>query len=68
MELEQLARSGGNVGGAAETAWEKTSLRPYVELFERHVEGLVKEGVRGRKGEFDFRRLLLRRVWRGAES
>lgn len=55
MELEQVARSGHqNVGGVGETAWEKTSLRPYVELFEKHVEGLVKEGVRGRKGNFTF--------------
>lgn len=23
--------------------WQKTSLRPYVELFERYVEGLLKD-------------------------
>ncbi|ORY92646.1 hypothetical protein BCR35DRAFT_298123 [Leucosporidium creatinivorum] len=54
MELEELARSGGSVGNGGvddKTGWEKTSLRPYVELFEKYVEGLVKEGVRGRKEE-----------------
>ncbi|KAM0787717.1 hypothetical protein ACM66B_003776 [Microbotryomycetes sp. NB124-2] len=46
MELEHLARAGDEHAG-----WDKTSLRPYVEAFERHIAPLVKADVRKRKAE-----------------
>ncbi|GAA6063483.1 hypothetical protein JCM10212_000999 [Sporobolomyces blumeae] len=42
LELELLARRGDT-----QADWSKTSLRPYVELFERHAEAVVK--ARGRE-------------------
>jgi len=47
LELEMLARRGDT---AAE--WSKTSLRPYVELFERHAENIVKAKTREKKSKF----------------
>jgi DNA primase small subunit len=46
MELEGVSSSGDDKAG-----WEKTSLRPYVELFERHIEGLVKLQNKVKQGE-----------------
>lgn len=66
MELEEAT----NVGDA-KAGWEKTSLRPYVELFERHVEGILKEAREAKRGAFLFflsgcLRVLMRCV--GVES
>ncbi|KAI5478617.1 DNA primase small subunit [Pseudohyphozyma bogoriensis] len=36
-ELEEASRKGDNGAG-----WESTSLRPFVELMDRHVEGILK--------------------------
>ncbi|GAA6049219.1 hypothetical protein NBRC10513_003309 [Rhodotorula toruloides] len=46
LELEDLARRGDSSAD-----WGKTSLRPYVELFERHAEGVVRERAREVKAE-----------------
>ncbi|POY74817.1 hypothetical protein BMF94_2090 [Rhodotorula taiwanensis] len=41
LELEELSRRGDTAAD-----WGKTSLRPYVELFERHAEAVAKEKAR----------------------
>lgn len=46
LELEDLARRGDSSAD-----WGKTSLRPYVELFERHAEGVVRDRAREVKGQ-----------------
>ncbi|GAA5999062.1 DNA primase subunit PRI1 [Rhodotorula paludigena] len=46
VELESLARRGD-----VDADWGKTSLRPYVEVFERHAEGLCRERTRESKAE-----------------
>lgn len=46
LELEELSRRGDTAAD-----WGKTSLRPYVELFERHAEAVAKEKAREVKGE-----------------
>lgn len=46
LELEELSRRGDTAAD-----WGKTSLRPYVELFEKHAEAVAKEHTRGVKGE-----------------
>ncbi|GAA5896929.1 hypothetical protein JCM8208_006115 [Rhodotorula glutinis] len=46
LELEQLSRRGD-----LQADWGKTSLKPYVELFERHAEGVAKERARAVKAE-----------------
>lgn len=47
LELEELSRRGDTAAD-----WGKTSLRPYVELFEKHAEAVAKEHTRGVKGEY----------------
>ncbi|GAA5861677.1 hypothetical protein JCM3774_002667 [Rhodotorula dairenensis] len=46
VELEELSRRGDTAAD-----WGKTSLRPYVELFEKHAEAVAKEHTRGVKAE-----------------
>lgn len=46
FELEELSRRGDTAAD-----WGKTSLRPYVEVFERHAEAVAKERAREVKGE-----------------
>ncbi|BGP39961.1 p48 polypeptide of DNA primase [Rhodotorula kratochvilovae] len=46
LELEDLSRRGD-----LHADWGKTSLRPYVEVFERHAEGVAKERAREVKAE-----------------
>ncbi|TKA54269.1 hypothetical protein B0A53_03360 [Rhodotorula sp. CCFEE 5036] len=46
LELEELSRRGDTAAD-----WGKTSLRPYVELFEKHAEAVAKEHTRGVKAE-----------------
>lgn len=46
LELEELSRRGDTAAD-----WGKTSLRPYVELFEKHAEAVAKERTRGVKAE-----------------
>ncbi|BGP55421.1 hypothetical protein JCM8202_003749 [Rhodotorula sphaerocarpa] len=41
FELEELSRRGDTAAD-----WGKTSLRPYVEVFERHAEAVAKERAR----------------------
>jgi len=43
VELEELSK-GENPNPSA--GWESTSLRPYVEVFQRHVDAVLKD-VRG---------------------
>ncbi|KZV88111.1 DNA primase catalytic subunit [Exidia glandulosa HHB12029] len=42
--LSELDRLDGVPGG-----WEKTSLKPYVEMLERHAQGIIQEARQGRK-------------------
>lgn len=46
MELDVLTRAGD-----VRASWDKTSLRPYIELFESFVDGLVREKARSVKGK-----------------
>ncbi|KDE08325.1 DNA primase small subunit [Microbotryum lychnidis-dioicae p1A1 Lamole] len=46
MELEHVT-----VAGDDSASWDKTSLRPYVELFERHIDGIIKAKNKTRKEE-----------------
>lgn len=55
LELEELARSSPSSVTDEKAGWERTSLKPYVEVFGKFVEGLVKSGVRVKKGEFAVR-------------
>ncbi|GAA6002382.1 hypothetical protein JCM10207_001091 [Rhodosporidiobolus poonsookiae] len=41
LEIEALVRQGYKDGD-----WSRTSLKPYVEILERHAEGIAKERVR----------------------
>ena len=34
----------------AEGGWEHTSMRPYVEFFERHCDGIIKDARDKKKG------------------
>lgn len=45
MELEEAAKAGDDRAG-----WERTSLKPYVEMFEKYVEGVMKESREVKKG------------------
>jgi DNA primase small subunit len=49
LELEAAARAGDDKAG-----WERTSLKPYIELFERHVEGILKDARGEKRGEYCF--------------
>ena len=67
MELEELslASASGDVvedkeKAAAAPGWERTSLKPYVELFARYCKGLEKEVLRVKRGEFCGRFVSLR--------
>ncbi|GAA5824304.1 hypothetical protein JCM11251_001603 [Rhodosporidiobolus azoricus] len=44
MEIEALVRQGGGANKYAD--WSRTSLRPYVEILEKHAEGVARERVR----------------------
>lgn len=45
-ELEALKLNSSNV----ETGWERTSLKKYVDIFDRHCEGIIKENRDLKKG------------------
>lgn len=36
---------------AKEIGWEHTSLKPYVDMFEKHINGIMKDNMRAKKGE-----------------
>lgn len=36
----------------SQSSWNKTSLKPYVEIFERHVDGILRDKLKKKKGEF----------------
>lgn len=46
MELDALTRAGD-----VQASWDKTSLKPYIEMFESYIDGLVKDRTRAVKGE-----------------
>ena len=35
-----------------ETNWEQTSLKPYVDFFEKHIAAVLKDNTRAKKGAF----------------
>lgn len=35
---------------AGANEWEKTSLKPYIDLFRNHCEGIIKEGMVAKRG------------------
>lgn len=47
--VAQLLRELDNVGEEG-TGWEKTSLKPYVDLLDKHTGGILEE-VRRRKSK-----------------
>lgn len=49
VELEHLARRGDT-----HADWSKTSLAPYVAVFEQHAEDIVKAKTRDARGELSF--------------
>lgn len=34
-----------------EIGWEQTSLKPYVDMFEKHIAGIMKDNIRAKKGK-----------------
>jgi DNA primase small subunit len=36
---------------AKEVGWEHTSLKPYVEMFEKHINAIMKDNIRAKKGK-----------------
>lgn len=36
---------------AKEIGWEQTSLKPYVDMFDKHIAAIIKDNVRAKKGE-----------------
>ena len=37
--------------GAKESNFEQTSLKPYIDMFEQHINAVVKDNTRAKKGE-----------------
>lgn len=35
-----------------EIGWEQTSLKPYVDMFEKHINAIIKDNIRFKKGKF----------------
>lgn len=48
---EARAKENGSAEVGGKGDWEKTSLKPYVELLDRHVSGLMKETRDVKRGE-----------------
>jgi len=52
-ELDQVKREEGK-----EPNWEQTSLKPYVDMFDAHIAGIIQESTRLKKAvkaeSFDF--------------
>lgn len=46
MELEEASRRGD-----VDAGWEKTSLNEYVELFNRHCDGIIRDANKKRREE-----------------
>ena len=48
--------SGSGVKGEVEdvgaSEWEKTSLKPYIDLFRNHCEGIIKEEMVAKRGTY----------------
>lgn len=36
--------------GGRETNWEHTSLKPYVDMFDKHINAVIKDNTRGKEG------------------
>lgn len=34
-----------------EIGWEQTSLKTYVDMFDKHIAAIIKDNVRAKKGE-----------------
>ena len=49
-ELEGLKLNSGNIADG----WERTSLKKYVDVFDRHCEGLLRETRETKKGQSSF--------------
>lgn len=54
-ELEGLKLNSGNIADG----WERTSLKKYVDVFDRHCEGLLRETRETKKGRSSFASLLV---------
>lgn len=54
---ETEARKRGESVDTAGPAWDQTALKPYVELFDRHVQGILKETAEIKRGEYPPRLL-----------
>lgn len=53
-ELDEYEQNGsGDIDDVNVPAWDKTSLKPYVDLFKKHVGDLVKTEMKNGKREFD---------------
>lgn len=52
-ELDKAALQGkkDQEGSAIEPTWEHTSLKPYVDMFDKHIAAIVKDSVRSRRGK-----------------
>ncbi|SPO40688.1 related to DNA primase 48K protein PRI1 [Pseudozyma flocculosa] len=49
---EEAPAASSSTTAAARADWEKTSLRPFVELFERHCNAIAKESRQARQQRF----------------
>lgn len=38
-------------GTVRETTWEHTSLKPYVDMFEQHINSILQDSTRAKRGE-----------------
>ncbi|CAL1198532.1 unnamed protein product [Candida parapsilosis] len=53
-ELDDYERNGsGDIDDVNVPAWDKTSLKPYVDLFKKHVKNLVTAEMKTEKRELD---------------
>lgn len=48
--VEKEARKKGEGVDSTGPAWDRTALKPYVELFDRHVQGILKETAEIKRG------------------
>lgn len=40
----------GSAAPVKEIGWEQTSLKPYVDMFDKHINAIVKDSMRAKKG------------------
>ncbi|KAG0148636.1 hypothetical protein CROQUDRAFT_41173 [Cronartium quercuum f. sp. fusiforme G11] len=50
-ELDKVDRATGvaDPGTSAQPSWEKTSLKPFVEIYEKHINNVLKEKLQSKK-------------------